>query len=484
MSLPTARRAGSGTSGKVRPFVVRFRLQIQLLDCVVVLLAVLGAAAVPLGGVPATQDPARQSLALALVLIWPIMLWQRQSTATTILGQGPAEYHRVLTASVSAAVLVAAIAYATATTTARGFLLVAFMAGSTLLLLERHTMRLVLHRRLAAGEPLHRVFVIASAQREALIRAELTWSDSRFEEVGYWHLSGSADPDPDVVIAAARSADADTILYAPLGTTDLQWTRRLGWALEDSDLSLLVSPSLVEVAGPRMTVEPVAGLAFVRVAQARFSGPALVAKRALDVVGSLLALVVLAVPLLLIAVWVKLDSPGPVLFRQQRMGVRSTVFQCWKFRTMYDGADAQREALRAAAARDLMDSVGSGAAPAGGATFKLVDDPRITRAGRFLRRYSLDELPQLVNVLRGQMSLVGPRPHPLDDVSRYDDQAHRRLLAKPGITGLWQVSGRSDLDWDQAMRLDLYYVENWSLAVDLLILARTVKAVITGAGAY
>ena len=183
--------------------------------------------------------------------------------------------------------------------------------------------------------------------------------------------------------------------------------------------------------------------------------------------------------MLVIAWLIRRDTPGPAIFKQSRAGVRSETFDCWKFRTMYAGADAERAALREAAAQE--DSMG---AKADGATFKMAADPRVTRTGRWLRRYSLDELPQLVNVLRGEMSLVGPRPHPLDDVERYDDVATRRLLAKPGMTGLWQVSGRSDLDWEESVRLDLYYVENWSLATDLLILLRTVKVVVAGSGAY
>lgn len=477
MSAPTfARLARSLDPRPTQPFVLRFRRAIQALDFAVVLAATVLVVLIPFAGMTVAQDGSRQILAVALVVAWPIMLWQRQSTATTILGNGLQEYRRVIVASGAAGVVVAAFGYVSNTTRSRGFLAVAIVVGTLMLLVERHLMRKFLHRIMATGRPLHRVFVIACPQREAGIRASLGAGDRRFEEVGFWHLSELAEPDPRDVVAAALAERADTILYAPLGTQDPQWTRHLGWAMEESDLSLLVSPSLVEIAGPRLSVEPVEGLAFVRVEMPRFSGPALLAKRALDIVGSLLCLVLLGIPMLVVAAWIRLDSPGPALFRQVRAGVRSTTFTCWKFRTMHQGADAERAALRAA----LQGGPGGGA----GATFKMAGDPRVTRAGRFLRRYSIDELPQLINVLRGQMSLVGPRPHPLDDVELYDDLATRRLLAKPGMTGLWQVSGRSDLDWEQAVRLDVYYVENWSLAVDLLILMRTVKVVLTGSGAY
>ena len=209
----------------------------------------------------------------------------------------------------------------------------------------------------------------------------------------------------------------------------------------------------------------------MRVLSPRFSGPARVAKRAFDIVVSLLLLLVSAIPMLLIALWIRHDSTGPAVFRQPRAGLDGRTFMCWKFRTMLDGSDAQRPQLRDEANLD-------------GAIFKMQDDPRVTRVGRLLRRYSLDELPQLLMVLDGAMSLVGPRPHPLDDVERYDDTARRRLAVKPGMTGLWQVSGRSDLDWDEGVLLDLHYVENWSLALDLVLLARTASAVLRGTGSY
>jgi exopolysaccharide biosynthesis polyprenyl glycosylphosphotransferase len=425
---------------------------------------------------PLADDPSRQFLAATLVIVWPIALWQRQSTATTILGHGLEEYRRVLVASGWTMTLAAALAYASDSTRARLFLIGAGVLGSSLLLLERHIMRLALIRRMAAGQPLHRVFVIAAPAREAAIRQALGDGDTRFQVVGSWRLNGE-DPEPRQIVAEAIEHQADTIVYVPLGTEQAQWTRRLGWAMEDTDLSLLISPSLVEVAGPRLSVEPVEGLTLLRVDMPRFSGPARVIKRGVDLVGASLGLLLLGVPMLVIAWLIRRDSPGPAVFKQVRAGIRSETFECWKFRTMYHGADAQRDALRAAQAAEA-------ASGSDGATFKMADDPRITRVGGWLRRYSIDELPQLVNVLKGEMSLVGPRPHPMDDVQRYDDVATRRLLAKPGMTGLWQVSGRSDLDWDQAVRLDLYYVENWSLAVDLLILLRTVKVVLVGSGAY
>jgi exopolysaccharide biosynthesis polyprenyl glycosylphosphotransferase len=344
-------------------------------------------------------------------------------------------------------------------------------------------MRRSLHVRIASGIPLHRVFVVAAPSRAVEILTNLDEKGARYQPAGVWHLQGGElDPDPKHVIDRAQEAGADTILFVPLGSDDTRWTRELCWAAENSDLSVLVSLSLAGIAGPRLSVDPVEDMAFVRVSMPRFAGPAQVAKRALDIVGATFGLIVLAPLMLLVAVLIRRDSAGPAIFKQVRAGIGMSTFECWKFRTMYTGADAERAALRKA-----QQDTQAGELDADGlqsATFKMADDPRITRVGHRLRKYSIDELPQLLNVLRGEMSLVGPRPHPMDDVQLYDAVAHRRLLAKPGMTGLWQVSGRSDLDWDKAVGLDLFYVENWSFAADLLILLRTVKVVLKGSGAY
>ena len=420
---------------------------------------------------PLRLDTPRLIVAGAALLLWPTMLWEMQSRATTVLGNGPEEYRRVLVASLWTACLVAAGAYAAGTSRARETLLVIMLLGTVLLIVGRTLLRILLHRQLARGGPLHRVFVVASASQAAALDEQLTRTGGVFAGVGMWPISDGPDPHPDDVVAAAIEAEADTLLYSPGSHADATWPRRLGWAMEDTSLSLLVSPALADVAGPRLSIEPVEGLALVRVDMPRFSGPARVVKRTVDLVGSSVGLVLLAIPIAIIAVLIKRSSPGPVFFRQRRAGAGGTTFMCWKFRTMCADADTQRAALRDQAGAD-------------GAIFKMNHDPRITGIGRWLRRYSLDELPQLLNVLTGTMSLVGPRPHPLDDVERYDVMATRRLLAKPGMTGLWQVSGRSDLEWNEAVTLDLYYVENWTLSLDMIIFLRTVKAVITGRGAY
>jgi exopolysaccharide biosynthesis polyprenyl glycosylphosphotransferase len=247
--------------------------------------------------------------------------------------------------------------------------------------------------------------------------------------------------------------------------------RKLGWDLASRDVGLIVAPTLTDVAGPRIHSRPVAGLPLIYVEYPTFDRIKRVMKRSFDLVGASV-LIVLTSPLLAaVAIAIKTTSPGNVIYRQERIGRHGKPFGMLKFRSMVNDADDQLESL--------LDAQGTSTRP----LFKISNDPRITRVGQFIRRTSLDEFPQLFNVLRGQMSLVGPRPQRAAEVALYDDAAIRRLMMKPGMSGLWQVSGRSNLSWDDSIRLDLYYVENWSMTVDLIILWRTFRAVVTADGA-
>jgi exopolysaccharide biosynthesis polyprenyl glycosylphosphotransferase len=276
----------------------------------------------------------------------------------------------------------------------------------------------------------------------------------------------------DNVAEAALAAGADTIAVTASRDITPDRLRRLAWQLEGHDVDIIVAPALTDVAGPRVSIRPVAGLPLLHVDQPDITGARYLLK---ELVERALASVVLlcALPFLLaIAVAIKVTSPGPVLFTQTRVSRHGREFQIYKFRSMRVDAEALLETLREQ--NDVAD----------GLLFKMRTDPRVTRVGRWLRRLSLDELPQLVNVLRGDMALVGPRPPLPVEAAGYTDGVQRRLLVKPGITGLWQVSGRSDLSWDESVRLDLYYVENWSLALDAQIIVRTIRAVLRGVGAY
>jgi exopolysaccharide biosynthesis polyprenyl glycosylphosphotransferase len=247
--------------------------------------------------------------------------------------------------------------------------------------------------------------------------------------------------------------------------------RELAWELEATETDLYVAPALLDVAGPRTTIRPVAGLPLLHVDHPEFSGSRWVIKGLFDKLAAIAALMISAPLLVVIAFVLALRDGRPVLFRQARVGKDGRTFTLYKFRTMVVDAEQQKAQLA-----DYDEGAGE--------LFKMRNDPRVTHTGRWLRRYSLDELPQLFNVLKGDMSLVGPRPPLQDEVERYTDYVRRRLAVKPGLTGLWQVSGRSDLSWEEAVRLDLRYVENWSLILDMQILWKSCPAVFHGSGAY
>jgi exopolysaccharide biosynthesis polyprenyl glycosylphosphotransferase len=286
------------------------------------------------------------------------------------------------------------------------------------------------------------------------------------------HLTGGDEPDdgPAVLEAAGRHR-AELVLVVPGTALTGERLRRLSWSVQDAGLPLVVASGLTEVASRRVRLATVAGLNLLHVAPPVRRGPQLAVKSVLDRVGAALGLLVLAPLFALVAAAVRLDSPGPALYRQTRVGHGGTPFTMWKFRSMVVEAERLRPALAAADEQD-------------GPAFKIRRDPRITRSGRLLRRTSLDELPQLLNVLRGEMSLVGPRPPLPEEVAAYDAVELRRLCVKPGMTGPWQVGGRSDLSWDESLALDLRYADNWSLTTDLDVLARTFRAVVDGRGAY
>jgi exopolysaccharide biosynthesis polyprenyl glycosylphosphotransferase len=276
----------------------------------------------------------------------------------------------------------------------------------------------------------------------------------------------------DDVARAVIDCAADTVAVTAGDGMSPAVLRRLSWQLEGSGVDLVVHPVLLDVVGPRISSRPVPGLPFLHIEEPELSGPRQLLKATVEWTISTIGFIVVLPVLLLLALLIRLDSKGPAFFRQTRVGRRGNEFTVFKLRTMYADAEARLEALREH--NDAVDSL----------LFKMRDDPRVTRIGKLLRRWSLDEVPQLWNVVRGDMALVGPRPPLPSEVSRYDQEVARRLLVRPGITGLWQVSGRSDLSWRESVRLDLYYVENWSLALDAMIVWKTVFAVFRRHGAY
>ncbi|WP_455568780.1 sugar transferase [Streptomyces fradiae] len=355
-----------------------------------------------------------------------------------------------------------------------------------------------LHRHLTAArraaEAVDRVLVVGEpGALDAAVRRLAARTDHPYAVVGTvavtdgpdaaGALAGGAagaevlDPRPDDraawhrLVDAARRHGAELVLVAPGSRLTGDRLRELCWALHDAGLDVALTPGLVETSVKRLTVASVAGLTVLRVEPPLGGGGQTALKTAVDRCGAALGLLALSPLLLLLVLLIRLDSPGPAFYRQVRVGRDRETFTMWKFRSMVTDADVRKDDL---AARNECD----------GLMFKMRRDPRVTRVGRFLRRTSLDELPQLLNVLRGDMSLVGPRPPLPEEVAAYDATALRRLRVKPGMTGLWQVSGRSDLSWDETIQLDLHYVDNWSFSSDLDVMSRTLRAVVDGRGAY
>ena len=272
------------------------------------------------------------------------------------------------------------------------------------------------------------------------------------------------------IVDVVQRCEADIVAVLACREMIGERLRDLAWTLEKTNTDLCVAPALLDVAGPRTTIRPTAGLPLLHVDHPEFNGARRLIKSGFDRVVAAIAIVLMLPVLAALALVIRLDDGGPPLFRQARVGKDGQRFTLYKFRTMVVDAEQRKAQLMAMNDGD-------------GVFFKIHSDPRVTRVGRLLRRYSLDELPQLLNVLIGDMSLVGPRPLP-EETDSCGHQMQRRLAVKPGITGLWQISGRSDLPWDEALRLDVRYVENWSFMLDLQILWKTWSAVTHGDGAY
>jgi exopolysaccharide biosynthesis polyprenyl glycosylphosphotransferase len=275
----------------------------------------------------------------------------------------------------------------------------------------------------------------------------------------------------DEVVSVVQEHQIDTVAVLPSEELDGPALRRLGWDLEKTTAELLLAPAVTEIAGTRVRIRPVAGLPLLHMERPELRGIRRLTKESFDRTAATFGLLLLLPVLVAVGLAVSVTSRGGVFYRQERVGRDGQTFSMLKFRSMVDGADR------------LVPGLADGS-DGNGVLFKMKADPRVTRVGKVLRRYSLDELPQLLNVVRGDMSLVGPRPPLHSEVERYGFDMHRRFLVKPGITGLWQVSGRSDLSWDDSVRIDVRYVENWSLAFDFMILWKTFGAVFRGSGAY
>jgi exopolysaccharide biosynthesis polyprenyl glycosylphosphotransferase len=432
------------------------------------------------------QEPASLAglgAALPLIgLLWAVMIGMRGGYHIEVFGAGVDEFKRVTNATAYAAGAVGITCYLAQYPLSRGFFVYSFVIGLPLLLLERVVLRQVVHRARRQGHLRRKVVIVGNVAAIDGIAAVLqreTW-------LGY-EVLGALTPPHDLTVetphgvpvvgnlddaaSMAPTLGADLVFFADGGVASNSHMRAVMWELEHHDVHVVVAPSVTDISSERVRVRPVGGLPLIHLGKPRSLQALSQLKRGFDILGSSL-LILAALPLLVVAtVQIKLHDRGPVLFRQQRVGQGGSTFNCLKFRTMVVDAEARLAALHAE----------TGHAEG---LFKMKDDPRVTRPGRWLRRFSVDELPQLFNVLKGDMSLVGPRPALPSEVAAYDATAARRLRVRPGLTGLWQVSGRSNLSWAETVRLDVYYVDNWSMLQDLSILVKTAKAVLGSDGAY
>ena len=421
--------------------------------------------------------------AAAIPLLWLLCMTLSRAYEARFLGVGAEEYQRVLTAAISLTAAVGTVSWALELQIARGFVVIALPTATVLTLAGRYRLRKQLHQRRDRGESTQQVVAVGHPDAVAgLVEHMRRERYHGMDIVAACVPTGVATPELTAlnvpilgnfhdIIDVVEDLDADVVAVLTSPEMDGAALRLLGWALEPTRAELVVAPSLMEVGGPRIAIRPVMGLPLLHVERPELGGIRRFAKGCLDWGGATVGLLVFAPILITLAIAIRVDSRGPVFFRQTRVGRHGHEFTMVKFRTMVVDAEARLVDLLAANDGD-------------GVLFKLRSDPRITRIGRILRKYSLDELPQLLNVCMGHMSLVGPRPPLPREVAQYGEDVRRRLLVKPGLTGLWQVNGRSDLEWDESVRLDLRYVENWSFAFDVLILWKTAAAVLRSEGAY
>nr|WP_051479039.1 sugar transferase [Arthrobacter sp. H5] len=426
-------------------------------------------------------------VSLILTVLWWCMLSLWGSREPRVLGYGTEEYKRVINASFWLFGVVAILSYSLQIDTARGYVGVALPSGIAALLVARLLIRRFLHIERKSGRSSLKVLIVGGPSSvEHLTRSFLRQPMAGYLPVGAY-LPGTVtgttvaqdlalptighDTDADTIVGHIRDFAPDAVALSSGVQLPPRTIRALGWALSDLNIRLIMAPALTDVAGPRIHTQPVAGLPLIHVSTPNLEKGQRFLKRSFDLVGALVIIVLLSPMLICLAALVRLDSNGPVFFRQERVGTGGKTFHMLKFRSMV--VDAEKRLAD-------MISLNEG----NGVLFKIQQDPRVTKLGRVIRQYSLDELPQLFNVLGGSMSLVGPRPPLASEVEKYDAHVHRRLLVRPGMTGLWQVSGRSLLSWEDTVRLDLYYVENWSLSGDIAILLKTFRAVFQRDGAF
>lgn len=409
--------------------------------------------------------------ALLIFISWLCFLGLNGSREIKILGFGADEYKKLVNATLLSFTFIAFVSYIFKLEISRAFVLLVFPFGLVSLFISRRRLRKNLLKDRKDGKYLSNVLLILSSEIDPVENRLKIAQHAGFKIICKFQTKNNENLDVKSIVETAIINTCDQILIGQTANISAYELRELGWALEKTSIDLVVAPALTEIAGPRLKVSNVEGLPLLHLEQPSFSGLARFTKRLLDIVFSVIGLILISPFLLIISFIIKISDKGSVIYKQKRIGQNNKEFVVYKFRTMSEGSHELREQIMSEVDKDPRLA-------------KNPQDPRITKPGLFLRRWSIDEIPQLINVLKGEMSLVGPRPPLVEEVNRYENSEKRRLLVKPGLTGLWQVSGRSELDWEDAVRLDLYYVENWSLTLDLLIILRTAAVVWRGEGAY
>ena len=488
-----AARRPSGSRPRSRSWRERYALRLLLTDIVAVLWGAAGVHLVHLDFMTSTfsRDITNTRYIGVTVLVsvaWLVALDWWGSRDGKVIGHGPEEFKRIINASFALFGALAIAAYLLNLDVPRSYLVIMMPGGLVALLVGRYIDRRWLHRERDRGQMMTDLVAVGSAVSVGGLIDDLRrtpFAGYRVVGVCLNSLPESVEPPGrtfkdlpilggyEDVAGVARRVGAHAVAVAATDTFGPAAVRRLGWELDDSDVDLILAPALTNVAGPRVHTQPVAGLPLIHVERPTYQGANRILKKTFDIAGAAVLLILFALPLLVLAVIIKVSDRGPIFFRQERVGLNGKSFKMIKFRSMVTNAE------------ELLADLRKNGHDAGNEVmYKNKNDPRITRVGKFLRKYSLDELPQLFNVVRSEMSLVGPRPPLQAEVDVYGHDALLRLKVKPGMTGLWQVSGRSNLTWEETVRLDVYYVENWSITGDLVILWKTAKEVVSSSSAY
>ena len=489
---PTAAASGEGQLNGVverSNWQRRYATRLLITDVAVVCAAVLLGQYVRFGDIltPTGYPKYMSVFSILFAVAWLSALAGFHTRSLRFVGTGLEEYRRVVSASFWTFGAIAIVSLLLKLQIARGYLAVALPVGTMGLVLSRWAWSRYVARQRSYGQCRSAVLAFGESEAVATLTHELTRNPRDGYEVvgvgipGYGpprgeHLTVEGRAIPIVggerdVLQAVRVCGADTVAIAGTEHFGVRGIRRLIWDLEPMGVDLVVSTGAMDVALSRLVMRPTAGLPLLHIEKPQYRGAMRFQKRAFDIVFALAALLASSPVLVATAIAIKATSKGPVFYASERLGIDGQPFSMLKFRTMTRDADKQLQTLLDANESD-------------GLLFKIRNDPRITPVGRLLRRFSIDELPQFINVLRGEMSVVGPRPPLRREVEAYDCDVLRRLLVKPGVTGLWQVSGRSDLSWSESVRLDLSYVDNWSMVGDVLIIAKTAGAVLQSKGAY